>query len=232
MEALLYLIQKGLILDIISVCSPLLNFLIVSVKAPLVPMGPVTPLLNAVLRWVFSIYFLQYTTLDKIFKGGKAGGSCAQGFGVCCVFEMQCGGKTSQNVTYLQLNQTTSGFCKFEVCTSDTSVCRLRLDFESFSLTGPLEDNFPNAVDGVVKNSHSIVGQCLSDNLVVSSAEGPSPPMICGQNTGQHMYTSLAGCGCVTVSAYISTDTFDRSLNIKATQVSPTLNYLLVQCIL
>ena len=77
-----------------------------------------------------------------------------------------CGDKTYQNSTYLTLNTTAQGSCNFQVCSTQSSVCQLRLDFESFSLTGPLEDNFTNAVDSVVKNSHSIVGQCLSDTFI------------------------------------------------------------------
>ena len=79
---------------------------------------------------------------------------------------MGCGGESSQNITYLSLNTSAQGSCNFQVCSSDPAVCKLRLDFESFSLTGPLEDNFTNAVDSVVKNSHSIVGQCLSDTFI------------------------------------------------------------------
>ena len=30
-----------------------------------------------------------------------------------------------------------------------------------------------------------VVGECLEDLFVVTSAEGPSPPVICGENTGE-----------------------------------------------
>ena len=91
------------------------------------------------------------------------------------------------------------------------------------------EDNYTSAVDSVVKNSHSIVGQCLSDTLIVVSNEGPSPPVICGENSGQHMYTSLSGVDdvCVLISLYISGAAFTRSVNIKATQVSVIIKSIL-----
>ena len=160
-----------------------------------------------------------YTATECGGHGGEAQGSCAQGFGVCCVFDLRCGGTTSQNVTYLNLNKTAFGNCNFEICSDNQDICKLRLDFESLSLTGPLKDTFENAVDSVVKNSHSIVGQCLGDSFIVASAEGSSPPIICGENSGQHMYTSLVR-GCAFISVYIGTAEFQRSVKIKSTQVS------------
>ena len=111
-----------------------------------------------------------YTSSQCSALGGEARGSCAHSFGTCCVFSVGCGGRSGQNITYFSLNTTAMGSCNFQVCSSDPSVCKLRLDFESFSLTGPLEDNFTNAVDSVVKNSHSIVGQCLGDTLIGEAA--------------------------------------------------------------
>ena len=104
---------------------------------------------------------------------------------------------------------------------NNIDVCKLRLDFVSLTLTGPQEDNYTSAVDSVVKNSHSIVGQCLSDTMIIVPGEGPAPPIICGENSGQHVYTSLSGerDSCVTISLFISGATFTRSVNIKATQV-------------
>jgi hypothetical protein len=68
-------------------------------------------------------------------------------------------------------------------------VCRLRLDFEQFSLAGPVVDDFEDVSDGVVRNLHSMVGQCVEDSLAVAGGEGPSPPLLCGQLAGQHLYT-------------------------------------------
>ena len=157
---------------------------------------------------------------------GVARGGCAHNFGVCCVLSVGCGEKTFQNGTFLTWDADTdsssgSRSCDFRVCSSDPEVCTLRLDFESLVLTGPQEDNYTSAVDSVVKNSHSLVGQCLSDSLVIAPSEGQAPPIICGLNTGQHLYTSLRGseAACVTIGLYISGAPFTRSVNIKATQV-------------
>ena len=164
-----------------------------------------------------------YTATQCLALGGVARGSCAHSFGICCVFSSSCGDKSYQNGTYLKLDSSSSsaGSCDYQVCSRDSGVCKLRLDFESLTLTGPQEDNYTSAVDSVVKNSHSIVGQCLSDTLIVVPSEGPAPPIICGENSGQHMYATLSGArdSCVRVALFISGATFTRSVNIKATQV-------------
>ena len=167
---------------------------------------------------------LSFLTKQIIIEGVARGG-CAHNFGVCCVFSVGCGEKTFQNGTSLVLDTeadaSSARACDVKVCSADPEVCRLRLDFESLVLTGPQEDNFTSAVDSVVKNSHSLVGQCLSDSLVIVPSEGQAPPIICGTNTGQHLYTSLRGAegACVTIGLYISGAPFTRSVNIKATQV-------------
>lgn len=34
------------------------------------------------------------------FRGGIAGGTCANGYGICCVFMASCGGVARENGTY------------------------------------------------------------------------------------------------------------------------------------
>lgn len=59
--------------------------------------------------------------------------------------------------------------------------------------------------------------QCLEDTFAVSNPGGPSPPVICGTNTGEHMYVDAAEA-CNTLSFQLSTATFTRSWAIKVTQ--------------
>merc|ERR1711997_195050 len=42
-----------------------------------------------------------YTKEECSSKGGKNEGSCASGFGVCCVFSLSCGKSASENSTYI-----------------------------------------------------------------------------------------------------------------------------------
>ena len=41
-------------------------------------------------------------------SGGSVSGSCASGFGVCCLFSMSCGGVTSTNNTYFKVSPRNS----------------------------------------------------------------------------------------------------------------------------
>lgn len=54
------------------------------------------------------------------------------------------------------------------------NVCQLRLDFEDFVLAQPDEN-----------------GQCTTDSFMVRTTVGERLPIICGENTGQHMYIDM-----------------------------------------
>merc|ERR1712223_1148694 len=49
-----------------------------------------------------------YTSEECSSKSGKNDGSCASGFGVCCVFSLACGGTASENQTYLTQTSATA----------------------------------------------------------------------------------------------------------------------------
>jgi hypothetical protein len=71
---------------------------------------------------------------------------------------------------------------------------QLRLDFESFVITGPSTGSNTEAVDG--KATGGVAGgtgqdinrasKCLTDIFTVTNPGGTSPPAICGINTAQH----------------------------------------------
>ncbi|CAB4068639.1 unnamed protein product [Lepeophtheirus salmonis] len=116
-----------------------------------------------------------YTSEECSSRGGTAGGSCASGYGTCCVFSLGCGGTTSENSTYLEVTSRTTD-CAYTICRCSTNVCRIRLDFLNFVINGPeMADDNPNSY-----------GNCNTDSFTVSGNQGGSP-VICGFNTGQHM---------------------------------------------
>jgi hypothetical protein len=70
---------------------------------------------------------------------------------------------------------------------------QLRLDFESFVITGPSTGSNTLAADG--KATGGVVGagasinrasKCLTDIFTVTNPGGTAPPAICGINTAQH----------------------------------------------
>jgi len=126
---------------------------------------------------------------------GTASGTCADGFGVCCVLSIGCGGSTSTNNTYLtQSSTTSSSSCSYTVCPASTDICQIRIDFEKFVVAG-------------ASTTTGKKGQCSDDSLTISNPSGPNPPLVCGTLTGQHMYID-ASSSCHTIMAMIgSTDT-------------------------
>jgi hypothetical protein len=70
----------------------------------------------------------------------------------------------------------------------------LRLDFETFVITGPSTGSDTQAVDGkaisgVLGNTGKDINRaskCLTDIFTVTNPGGNSPPTICGINSGQH----------------------------------------------
>ncbi|XP_071538252.1 uncharacterized protein [Panulirus ornatus] len=141
-------------------------------------------------------------------KGGRADGSCANGFAVCCVYEKRCGSIVVQNNTYLLNDAYPDTFmdidnCQYTIEKINSGVCQVRLDFLNMRLQGP--DN---------------TSQCSHDTFTFVGTAGANPTVICGDNSGQHMYLDLAGgTGAARINIATTTNTFSRSWRIKVTQI-------------
>ena len=75
----------------------------------------------------------------------------------------------------------------------------MRLDFETFVISGPSTGSDTDAVDGACKNgvftspspaTCSLASQCLTDSFSITNPGGSAPPTICGTNTGKHSMRS------------------------------------------
>merc|ERR1719336_2724148 len=77
-----------------------------------------------------------YTASECSSLGRSSSGSCASGFGVCCVFSLACGGRTNTNTSY----STTSDRdpCTYTYCKCSDDVCKLRIDFETMVIADPV----------------------------------------------------------------------------------------------
>jgi len=164
-----------------------------------------------------------YTSSECTSYSGTASGSCASSFGVCCIFEKTCdGGSVSQNLTYFTSSSRAVGAaCELTICKCATDVCQLRLDFETFVLSDPVTATTitvgPATAAAGTANS---IGQCNVDTFSVTVPGGKTPPVICGTNTGYHMYVH-ASDQCNELSAVFgSASTATTSaFTIKVTQV-------------
>ncbi len=124
---------------------------------------------------------------------------------------------SSENCTYFNSVNVMTGGCQATICPCNDNICQvekvqhvklqnrhvlhvlfalpqLRLDFQSFSITGPTTNTVTVtkrlAKTGVVTNTGTVglseFTQCLTDTFSVSNSDGPNPPAICGVNTGEH----------------------------------------------
>merc|ERR1712117_401028 len=159
-----------------------------------------------------------YTATECSSMGGTASGTCASSFGVCCVFSISCGSSSSANNTYAIISSYSTSTdpdpCTYKFCKTNSDVCKLRIDFENIVLEGPAGLSSPHALtDGLN------VGDCSVDSLTVTNPGGASPPVICGYNTGQHMWVPASDmCNTINIDIDTGTTTTTRKWQIKVTQ--------------
>jgi len=174
-----------------------------------------------------------YTENECSNKGGTNAGSCAQGFGVCCVFVQGCGASVAENCTYFESSTAQAGQCSLEVCPCSSGICQMRLDFITFMITGPSTSSvtIKGTTAGVVTpnngKEYSQQTQCLTDTFTVTGPRTGQnrPPTICGVNTMEHMYADMEEDGCNQLDFQLGATGIDaqipqnRQWNIKITQI-------------
>jgi hypothetical protein len=150
-------------------------------------------------------------------KGGQVSGSCAAGFGVCCVF-VSTGGAVNQNCTFLQnpgfpSSYTGTGNVQYTLNKCNNNVCAFRLDFEAFMTAGPV---------GTVQAG----GGVCQDSLTFQTTAVGNYPTICGSNAGQHIYLDPGqNTGdTATVNFAFTGASTTRTWDIKVTQVACGIN--------
>jgi len=162
-----------------------------------------------------------YTAEECDNRNGLSNGQCAEGYGVCCVVTLACGGSSAENATYLELAATTtppSTSCEYKLCGANANVCRIRFDFEVFIIDGPFVETFvagPNG-PGTLGLRGGSIGDCVSDTFSVAGSQFGSPA-ICGTNTGQHLYADI-NADCITPGFLFGGSTNTRQYRIKTTQ--------------
>ena len=132
--------------------------------------------------------------------GGFADGSCADGFGTCCVILLsECGGSIGENSThfsspdYPKVYQT-AATCTYTLNKVDIEICFIRLEFINFVIDGPVSNTSPPnqnwdcVNDNVINELYPAEAYSWYSQLVFTTPVSKAPPTICGYNTGQHLY--------------------------------------------
>merc|ERR1739844_583562 len=167
-----------------------------------------------------------YTAAECSNIGGSKDGTCADGFGVCCIVILTTSGSSSVNNTYIyKASGTTysSGDHKYTICPCSDNICRIRFEFISFTISSP------NTGFGTIYAASTIgtypvgnsanIGDCVTDTFFINSPYGRSTPTICGVNTGQHMYVDTTDGECVDAHYGLGGGTSStRALDIRVSQ--------------
>lgn len=178
-----------------------------------------------------------FTSAECEANGGTEDGTCADAFGVCCISIVANGGTTALNQSYIVMPITQTGRKKRQatatpvggfthtICPCDKDVCRIRFDFTTFTLAGPFSGQGTRAA-GVaplpaapaLSIFDDALGQCQQDQFSVTGTSGSGTPIICGINTGQHVFVDTDGSACSTVNIGTSGTFTGRMWDIMVTQ--------------
>ncbi|ALC46982.1 CG14280 [Drosophila busckii] len=144
--------------------------------------------------------------------GGIPTESCAEGVGACCIFVNGCGDVTSQQTVYFESPNYPQPVREMMICVLIINVKKgvqqLRLDFQMFELSRPTN------------------GDCLDDQFIISGHNANFRiPIICGINTGQHIYVHVGDSNepKVYLSVFVKVSSGARSFNIKVSQLEDNL---------
>lgn len=140
------------------------------------------------------------------------------GFGTCCIFlKSTCSDTIDQNVTYVRntgfptaLSGASIAECTYTVKKCSDDICRVRLDFEQFNLL-----DFATTADS---DADAV---CLDTFEVKGLATGNIVPLLCGKNTGQHLYFEIgeeSGNTATLGFKFDSTQTGSRDYEVRVTQ--------------
>ncbi|XP_059097607.1 uncharacterized protein LOC131891928 [Tigriopus californicus] len=140
-----------------------------------------------------------YTGDECKTRGGSSAGSCAGGYGVCCAFTLSCGATTVENCTYLVETGSASTIspCKYTVCPCSRDICRIRFDFMTFNIKGPVTGTaISDPAMTAATTEGGAIGDCTTDTFTITAPGNFAPPLICGFNSGQHMIVDASPDKC------------------------------------
>ena len=140
-----------------------------------VPVSIICEIHTYVHRFIHKKYIINYSYLFSVIMG--------------------CGSKKFENVTYFESTKGVTGSCNAAICKCSDAVCQIRLDFTSFTITGPSSvtttlNTKQLALNGVNTAAAGLASsdltRCMIDQFSVTSPGSQSSPVICGINTGAH----------------------------------------------
>merc|ERR1711953_462465 len=167
-----------------------------------------------------------YTAAECSNIGGTKDGTCADGFGVCCIVILTTSGSSSVNNTYIYKASGTTystGEYKYTICPCSDNICRIRFDFNTFTIASP-NTGYGTIYKGSTVTTYPVgtgatIGDCVTDTFYINAPYGRSTPTICGVNTNQHMFVDTVDGECVDAHYGLGGGTSStRALDIRVSQ--------------
>ncbi|KAL3270898.1 hypothetical protein HHI36_021410 [Cryptolaemus montrouzieri] len=179
---------------------------------------------------------------------GTAAGSCADGYGVCCIFRGSCGGAGSQNCSYFESMNYPDYYPPDGVLpptpapTPSSTTPDLRPDPRLPMLPRRVLARQMDALEcsyRVSKASSDITqmridfldlellgptnGTCVNERLVITgNGISNQIPAICGYNTGQHLYVDVSMLNGPLMLSVLSNMMYRKRYRIRICQFSQT----------
>ncbi|XP_038213999.1 uncharacterized protein LOC119833864 [Zerene cesonia] len=140
--------------------------------------------------------------------GGKNMGICADGYGTCCIVQFGCDMESAApsgwfTNTEFPLPNTDRLSCAVTLHKSSQDVQQIRLDFLNFEILPPT------------------AGNCEQDQFIVTGQNVNNIiPIICGVNTGQHVYIEVGNIKGPVMLSFQTVTADSRLFSIKVTQIT------------
>ncbi|KAF9423559.1 hypothetical protein HW555_001114 [Spodoptera exigua] len=145
---------------------------------------------------------------ECIDSGGSTMGTCADGYGTCCVTQFLCDGRSDADSGWF----TNPGFpspstdrlsCTFILDKTSEDITQIRLDFNNFELLPPTD------------------GSCHDDQFIISGQNVNNViPILCGINSGQHVYIEVGEVDGPINFTFQTVSSESRLFSIKVTQLT------------
>jgi len=159
-----------------------------------------------------------YTAEECSDRDGNADGSCANGYGVCCGVSIPCGGSSRENNSRMVMAQVTrpaTQVCTHTILPLNNDICRIKLDFTTFNIAGPVVGTSVQAA--LLATTGGSIGSCTRDTFSVTNPGRFASPLICGVNTGQHIFVDASNSGNVAAFSF-NDDSVTRTYDIRVIQ--------------
>ncbi|XP_026734126.1 uncharacterized protein LOC113498338 [Trichoplusia ni] len=141
-------------------------------------------------------------------SGGSTMGSCADGYGTCCVTLFLCDDQSAAETGWF-INpdfpspSTERLSCDLTLDKASDDIKQIRLDFRNFELLPPTG------------------GTCQEDQFIVSGQNVNNIiPILCGINTGQHVYIEVGDVDGPIHLTFQTVEAESRLFSIKVTQLT------------